>query len=509
MSPSQRETRPRDWWRRLTPCAAAAVTAFLLLPAGLASALPPRAQAAAIPQSAQPADAAALNEQEIENARAALAGIVQEETVAGAPPEALERVHEKLRRAFPRAFSQLRAERIGTSLLLEWTGRSPGAPWMLLAHLDVVPVENDTAQNWAHPPFSGKIAAGAIWGRGTLDDKASAVGILAAIESLLADGYVPRRTLLVGLGGDEETGGTGGAAQVAATLRQRGIAPEFLLDEGYAVIDGSIVGVKPPVAMVGLAEKGYLTLRLQARAEGGHSSMPPPHSAIGRLARAVVRLEEAPLPSRLAEPMRSGLAALAPHMSGVQGLALRAMWLTSPLVRHLLEGKPATAAQIRTTTAVTMIAGGVAENVLPEEATATVNFRLLPGDTADGVIHHVRRVVDDDAIEIEIATAASREPTRVSSTEGLGWDALSQAIATVFPEAVIAPGLTLGGTDAKHFEGVARQVYRFVPMRLAPGDLPRVHGLDERIPLASFDEFPAFYSNLIQAVDERSSDAAP
>ena len=509
MRAPRRETRPRDWRSSLIRCVAPAMAASALS-AALTTAVPlARATAPTTPQSAPPAGAATLNELEIQNARAALAGIVQEETIAGAPPEVMERVHAKLRRAFPRTFSQLRAERIGTSLLLEWTGRSPAAPWMLLAHLDVVPVEADTAKNWTHPPFSGEIAGGAIWGRGTLDDKASAVGILAAIESLLADGHVPARTLLVALGGDEETGGTAGAARVAATLRQRGIEPEFLLDEGYAVIDGSIVDVKPPVAMIGLAEKGYLTLRLRARAEGGHSSMPPPHSAIGRLARAVVLVEEEPLPSRLEEPMRSGLEALAPHMSGVEGVALRAMWLTSPLVRHLLEGKPATAAQVRTTTAVTMIAGGVAENVLPEEATATVNFRLLPGDTTDDVIQHIRRVVADDGIEIEVTTGAGSEPTRVSSTAGLGWASLTQAIATVFPDAVIAPGLTLGGTDAKHFEGVARQVYRFLPMRLAPDDLPRVHGLDERIPLASFDEFPAFYRSLIEAVDERSAAPAP
>ncbi len=452
---------------------------------------------------------AVLNADELARTRAALAAIVQEPTVAGAPPETFKRVHAKLKQAFPRTFSTLDIEPIGTSLLLKWPGRSALAPFMLLAHLDVVPVDPGTEKNWKVPPFSGEVVQGALWGRGTLDDKSSAVGILAAIESLLEGGYTPERTLLVALGGDEETGGSAGAALVAATLKQRNIRPVFLLDEGYAVIDGAIVGVSRPVAMIGLAEKGYLTIRLRSQGPGGHSSMPPEHTAIGQLARAIARLEDSPLPSRLDDPMRSGLEALAPHMPGAQGLALRALWLTSPLVRHLLESKPATAAQIRTTMAVTMISGGVAENVLPEEAVATVNFRLLPGDSPQDVLDHVQRSVDDEGITIEVVTQGSSAPSRVSSTRGIGWESMSETLARVMPDAVVAPGLTIGGTDAKHFEGIAEQVYRFLPMRLNAEDLARIHGLDERIPLSNLDEFPVFYKTLIEIVNKNSHQDPP
>jgi len=250
------------------------------------------------------------------------------------------------------------------------------------------------------------------------------------------------------------------------------------------------------VAMIGVAEKGFLTLRLTARAAGGHSSVPPPSTAIGRLARAIVRIEENPLPARSEGLVSDMLRAMAPHTSGIRRFVLSWPGLFGPLIRAQLEQDPSTNAMVRTTTAVTMIDGGVKANVLPREASARVNFRLLPGDESGEVIEHVRRVVDDPEIEIETETVNEASP--VSDPGSDAFALVSEVVKEVAPDAAVAPALVLGGTDTAHYGKIAENGFRFLPVRFDQRDLERVHGRDERISVDNVRAAADFYAALLR-----------
>jgi carboxypeptidase PM20D1 len=389
----------------------------------------------------------------------------------------------------------------GHSLLYTWTGRDEALPPVLLtAHLDVVPVPEETLPEWTHPPFEGVISDGFVWGRGALDDKGSLITLLEAVEGLVLAGFRPARTVYLAFGHDEEVGGERGAGAITDWLEERGVRLALSLDEGSAITRGLVPFVEGDVAAIGVAEKGYLTLEVTARAEGGHSSRPLPDGAIGKLSRAVLAIEGSPLPARLDGPVAELLDAIAPQMSWPARAAIAGRPVFAPLLARMLARDPSTAPLVRTTTAVTLVRGGVKENVLPPSATATVNFRLLPGDSASFVVDHVRRVVNDPDVEIRVGEA--REASPVSATEGPAWELVSAAIRDVAPEALIVPGLVLGGTDSKHYGRIAEQAYRFVPMRLVAGDLARIHGVDERIEVANLAEMVRFYESLLRRLEE-------
>jgi len=433
-----------------------------------------------------------------------LAGALRFETVshqdaAQVDAAAFAGLRDYLEQAFPRAHARLQREVVADrSLVFTWSGSEPALlPVLLLSHLDVVPVEPGSEAAWQQPPFGGVIEGGFVWGRGALDDKAGVVGILEAIEVLLARDVSPRRTLVLAFGHDEEAGGRGAQA-VAARLKAAGRRFEFVLDEGMAILDGLVPGVTRPVALVGIAEKGYATLRLQAQASGGHSSMPPSDSAIGILSRAIVRLEARPMPVRFDHLAEQRLMTLAPELSFPRRLVLANLWLFRPLVVRALASTPATSAMLRTTTAVTMLSAGVKENVLPSRASALVNFRILPGDTIAGVLGHVRRAISDPRVEIALAGEHSAEPSPISSTQTPGFEAIARAVREVSPEAVVAPGLVLGATDARHYQALSDCVYRFLPVRLGPDDVARVHGSNERIAIEDYRRAVRIYIQLLR-----------
>jgi carboxypeptidase PM20D1 len=252
------------------------------------------------------------------------------------------------------------------------------------------------------------------------------------------------------------------------------------------------------VALVGIAEKGYLSVELLVQADGGHSSMPPRHTAVGILAAAIARLEASPFPARLPEPVRRQFDFLGPE----QGLARRAvfanLWLFAPLVRSQMDKSPSTAAMLRTTIAPTMLEGSIKENVLPMRARAVVNFRVLPGSTTDEVIARVRSVIDDGRVQVEPTGTSRSEPSPVSDTESAAFSRLHRAIAATFPDAIVAPSLVLGATDTRHFIGVADNQFRFLPARLARDDLKRYHGIDERVAVDNYAEFMRFYMRYLR-----------
>jgi carboxypeptidase PM20D1 len=431
-----------------------------------------------------------------------LAEAVRFETISHDDPadfrgEPFLALHRFLAEAYPRLHAKLVREVVADySLLYTWRGSDASlAPMLLTAHLDVVPVTAEALPEWEHPPFEGAVADGFVWGRGTLDDKGSLVAILEAIEQLVASGFTPRRTIYLAFGHDEEIGGQRGAGAITELLRTRGVQLWMSLDEGLAVVTGA-GGMTGPAALIGIAEKGFLTLELTARAPGGHSSTPPPHSAIGRLARAVQRLEENPLPARIDGVAAQMLDALAPQLPVERRLVLRHRTLFGPILEWALARDPATNALIRTTTAVTMVRGGVKENVLPQSATATVNFRLLPGDTADGVVAQVREILADD--EIEIATRTADEASAVSPVDGVQFALLRTALHEVDPGLPVAPALVVGGTDTKWYGQIADAAYRFVPFHFDASDLRRPHGTNERLSVDDLGWGVRFYGALIR-----------
>lgn len=416
----------------------------------------------------------------------------------GGTPAAFASLHALLRARFPRVHAQLdRFEPGGHAAVYRWAGADPAAPAVILtAHLDVVPVEPGTEQGWTHPPFSGAVVDGFVWGRGTLDDKLSAVAMLAAVESLLASGHAPARDVWLAFGHDEEVGGNEGAGNIAAWLAARGVRAAFVLDEGSAVVEGVVPGVARPVALIGVAEKGLASFELTLRAEGGHSSMPPPHGAIGRLAAAIVRLEGAQMPGELRGAASAMFDRLTPEMPFAARLALANRWLLGPLIVRGLGLHPASNAMVRTTTAPTIFQAGTADNVLAAQARAVVNFRVLPGDTVADVEAHIRAVADDPDIEVR-CTARCWEPSPVSPMDGPGFDDVAAAAAWTWPDAAISPSLVIAGTDARHYTGLGERVYRFAPMRLTDVDRRRLHGTDERVAVADVAQAVRFYQALL------------
>ena len=430
-------------------------------------------------------------------------------TETGPPSsEALAAFHAFLQQSFPRVHAQLKREEVaGGSLLFTWQGSDPKAPALLLmAHQDVVPVEVGSEGKWSAPPFSGAVANGFVIGRGAIDDKGSLMAILEAAERLLAQGYRQRQTIYLAFGHDEERGGEGAQA-MAALLKQRGANIGLGLDEGYAVLDGVIGGVTAPIAMIGIGEKGYVSVELTATGAGGHSSMPANDNSAIRIARAVERLADNQMPARIKGPSGAMLDGIAPYTSFAMRAALANRWLTGPLVERQLLSVPSTAAAIRTTTAPTILNAGTKDNVIPQVARAVVNHRILPGESIASVLEHDRRVIDDPQVQVRPASFQQQPGTPVSP-ESVEFQWFKALVRTSFPEAGVSPGLVVGATDGRHYQGVTRAVLRFVPITMRKDDLTRFHGNDERIGIADYMRAIAFYERLMSASPPPDSSGA-
>ncbi len=419
--------------------------------------------------------------------------------------DALNDLHAFLGRSFPRVHGTLDLEVVSDySLLFTWRGSDPALkPVLFSAHMDVSPVAPETEADWTHPPFEGAVADGFVWGRGALDMKQSLMGVLEAVEHLLAHGFTPTRTVYLAFGHDEEIGGSLGAAKIAEILEQRKVRLYFTMDEGMPITHGIVPGVEQPAALIGLAEKGYLSLELAVEldpAECGHSSMPPVSTAVGKLARAIHRLETNQMPAALKSPASEMFEYLAPEMSLGSRMVVANRWLFDPLLLSRLEEAPATNATIRTTTAPTIVSGGIKENVLPCGARGIVNFRILPGDSVATVIEHVRTAIDDPDVAIRQTGNESSEPSAVSDSSSASFALLHRTVRQIFPETVVAPGLVIGATDSRHYVKVAENSYRFLPMRLRQEDLKRIHGTDERIAVDNYLEIIRFYIQLLRNV---------
>jgi len=409
------------------------------------------------------------------------------------------RFQDYLRRSFPKLHARLKREVTnGYSLLYEWRGTDTTLqPILLLAHQDVVPVEAGTEGGWTEPPFAGRIADGYVWRRGAMDDKGNLLAVLEAVERLVADGTTPRRTIYLAFGHDEEVGGRHGAARTAALLASRGVRLDYVLDEGGAITNGLVPGISGPVALVGIAEKGYLSLELTVQAEGGHSSMPPPETATGILSAAVARLEAHQMPRHIRGATAAMLDYIGPEMGFSRRLALSNRWLLGGLIERQFGATPSGNAMLRTTTAPTILAAGVKDNVLPSSARAVVNFRILPGDSIAGVLAHARAAIDDPRVAIRVMSESANEPSPVSplAVEFLSLEATFRQVA---PGVIVTPWLVVGGTDARHYDTLTPNVFRTGAMGLGPTDLGRIHGTNERVAITDYARDIAFYDQLIR-----------
>ncbi|MBC7304594.1 MAG: M20/M25/M40 family metallo-hydrolase [Nocardia sp.] len=412
-----------------------------------------------------------------------------------------ERLAAHLETSFPLVHTELELTRFGHSRLYRWDGAEPGAvSAILLAHQDVVPV--DDAQRWTHPPFAGVVDDEFIWGRGAIDDKSRVLAVLEAVESALRAGIRPRHTVFLAFGHDEEVFGDGGAVRMAQHLREEGVHAELLLDEGGVITDGVADGVDRPVASIMLGEKGYATVRLSVSETGGHSSMPGKQTAVGRLARAVSRVQDHPMPLRLTPVISDMLARMREALpeprrrllglTDARGLAK----LTGPLVARIMAAVPTTEALVRTTTAPTVISGGVKANVLPQSAEALVNFRILPGDSVAAVLAHCARVIRDIGVAIDLVGPTS-EPSRFTEP-GPAFDLVAELASSVVPGIVTTTGIVPGATDSRHYDGLAATRCNFAPIVLTSADLARIHGTDERISRLNYARLIEFNRRLIE-----------
>ncbi|MGS2721038.1 M20 family peptidase [Paraglaciecola aestuariivivens] len=404
--------------------------------------------------------------------------------------------HHYLAEAFPLTHANTQIKTFKDySLVYHLKGQNPELkPVLFMGHMDVVPVDKHTREQWQQPPFSGKIVDEVIWGRGAIDDKVSVIALMESMEAYLSQGKTPQRDIYFAFGHDEEVGGEGAQA-IAAHFAQQGITFEFVLDEGGVVAKGLVPGVSEPVALVGVAEKGFVNIRLSVKGQGGHSSQPPAHTAAGILAKAIVAVENNPFEPRMDffELMFDNIGFTLPL---AHRLPLANLWLLEPLILSTLVNSPGSAATARTTTAVTMLSGSTKSNVLPTLATAVVNLRILPGDTIASIQAHLKQVINDPRVEMSVELA--NEASGVSPTEHLGFKLIEQTIRRLDQNILVTPYLVTGATDARHFQGLSDNIYRFMMVSLNPTSLNQFHGLNEQIAVQDYINAIQFYYAMLE-----------
>ena len=384
------------------------------------------------------------------------------------------------------------------SHLYYWEGSASHLkPIILIGHLDVVPVIEENMTHWKQDPFEGEIVNDTLWGRGTIDDKVGVIGIMEAVEALLKDGFQPKRSIYLSMGHDEEIGGERGAKAIAAYLDNLEVRAEFILDEGGSLTSGMVPGIDKDVALIGIAEKGSVSLQLSIQIEGGHSSMPGKETAIDVLAEAIHKLKSQPFPASISPPIEGFLTYLGPEMPFINKMAFANKAIFEKMIIGVYEASASGNALVRTTTSPTIFNSGVKDNIIPLSAKATVNFRIMTGSSVAEVKERVRSVVDDERIKISEGNF-NTEPSKVSSTEVPSFKLIYQTIAEIYPDVLVSPYMVVGATDARHFGKLSDQIYRFLPIRINKSNVKSFHGLNERIAVKDFENSIHFYSQLIK-----------
>jgi carboxypeptidase PM20D1 len=405
--------------------------------------------------------------------------------------------HRFLKKTYPLAHEKLSLEKVARySLLYKWEGKNPQLnPIVLMAHQDVVPVEQGTESIWTVDPFAGTVKENFIWGRGTTDDKINLISMMESTEKALRENFQPERTIYFAFGHDEEVGGYGARA-IAALLKSRGVKADMVLDEGGIITKDKVPGMSKPVALLGTSEKGFLSLQLVVEKNGGHSSMPEPETAIDILTKAIIKLRANPFEANFSPSTQGFIEQLGPEMSFTNRMAFANIWLFKPMVVGIYEKSGSGNAMIRTTTVPTIINAGVKDNVIPTIAKATINFRLLPGDSSSIVIERVKKIIDDERVKIISAKSFISEPSEVTPLDSYAYTKTEETIKKSFAGVVTSPFLMIGGTDSRYFGDVSKGIIKFSPMIDPIG----FHGIDERVSLESYKGALWFYELLIKGL---------
>ena len=432
-----------------------------------------------------------------ERARENLAALVRFPTVPNGDydktdKEVFAAYREKLKELYPTVTANSEYRLLGnTAMLFKIKGKSDERPTVLMSHYDVVPV---VEERWTYPPFCGEIHDGCLWGRGTLDTKITMVGIMESLEDLLADGFVPENDIYLSFGGDEEVAGIS-APSVVDWMEENGIHPALVLDEGGAVVDGVFPGVSKPIAVIGIGEKGMSEVEIISTSSGGHSSTPPVHTALGKLAQSIVNIEKHPFKAEITAPVEGMLRRVGPYTPFALRIVLANLWLFRGLICRLstkLGGE--LNAMMRTTTAATMAQGSKQGNVLPNVATARINMRLLNNTTADAALARIQSLCAEDTT---CRYTISREASPYASTESDAWRKVEKAVGDTWTDAIVSPYLMIAGSDSRHFSRICRDVYKFSAMALSKEERGLIHNDNERIPVEKIDKTVEFFRRLI------------
>ena len=412
-----------------------------------------------------------------------------------------------LKVTYPLVFSSLPDTVInGRNILLKWKGSNESlAPAILYAHMDVVPVEQNTLAQWKHNAFSGDVADGYIWGRGSLDDKGSLISVFEAVNRSLQHGVRPVRTVYIASGSDEEVGGATGAESIAQYCRNQKLHFGFYMDEGLLVAQGVVPDIKSDVALIGTAEKGYVTLELSVNMPGGHSSKPQKETALDVLVKAVKNVHDKPFDKMLSPSTDQFIDYLACEMPMPLKLVFANKWLFKSIILSEYAKSDAGNALVRTTGVTTVMNAGLQDNVVPTKVSAKINFRILPGQTVKGVGDKVKEIVNDS--RVNITAIEGFEPSKTTSADTWGFKLLQKTSAEVFPDALVAPSLMIGSTDSKHFAGLTDATYRFFPTRMNDEAIGSIHGINERIKISYFMETIRFYESLLSNMNTFSDES--
>ncbi len=407
--------------------------------------------------------------------------------------------HQYLEQTFPKVHQHLTKQTINNySLLYTWQGQDTAAkPALLMAHMDVVPVDEDPNKSWNKDPFSGDIDERYIYGRGTIDIKTPLIAMLHVIEEMLENkNYQPKRTYYLAFGHDEEIGGKEGNKKISEYLQSQNVQLSIVVDEGGAVMTNAVQDVSIPLALVGIAEKGFANVKLSIDGQGGHASMPPTETIPGILAKAICAIEQHQMPPVLSGPTRLMLEHLAPHMPFGKKLIMENLWATERLVKYLFAQKEVSNATVRTTIAPTIIQSGCKDNVLPSSGNAILNCRLLPENSKNNVIQFIKDVVNDPRVKVE-EVDGGWEASPVSNTKGASFNFLKTVIQKVFPNVPVVPYLVVGGTDARYYASLSDSVFRFAPYRLDNDELKLMHGVNEKLSCENVTAAINFYKEFI------------
>ena len=379
------------------------------------------------------------------------------------------------------------------ALLFKWSGKTAGDPTVLMAHYDVVPVDE---ASWEKPPFDAIIENNVLWGRGSLDTKVTFNGVLFAANTLIVQGFVPEKDIYFAFSGGEEVNGNG-AVNIVNYFKQNNITPALVVDEGGAVVENVFPGVKAPCAMVGIAEKGMLNLTFSVKSNGGHASSPAPHTPIGILSRACCKVENNPFKMHITKPAAEMFNTLGRHSNFVYRMIFANMWLFSGVLNMICKKSGGELnALLRTTVAFTQSEGSSAPNVIPPRATMTANLRLNPKDTVDGAVEYIRKTIDDDSVELILGS--NMNPSRVSQTNCEAWDKVASAVANTWKGCIVSPYLMVQCSDSRHWGIISDKVYRFSAMDLTKEERASIHGHNEKIRLETANSAVEFYIRLIK-----------